>query len=628
MDVGVDSGLDIYGLEGDPIPMRQKILKDIGFIDVLIDIIYYPFRNGEDLLEELDDSNPIKEVMSLTYTCLRYGIKEFRPNELYGSQWLNFITDQALQTKEQNDIKAGQTLTELIDNNQRILEHRIKKDTIYRFIDFLVEKDKDEKFLLILRAICICDDRPMLENQKEISTKMLVVKETQEALLFNIELMNGSYILTMNIPDYKGIKLWDLYENSHKKKNDNGKTYKFFITMIKLLSDLCKDRNYIAIDILQEKLDYDIIFGIMKYKHSYPKPGVLGIREAFTILLENLWIDVSPFQEIELPYCIKIWDELDEDSMFMEMTHNLKKYEPLKQYLLEYISFIKPETGDDDGDSDDGNQHCLDLAVFNLVYKMLKLSFFTSVEDLNKIINNLKMYLSNSVRNKYEGSGGDYGKKISPYASMGMKDSSIPDFDDDHFEEIEDKPMVIECKKRVCEILHFAIDIQNELRVKEFFKKLKEWVGGAGNPFEDYQQGQIPSGFSAGNNKSVKSKQEWNEYLIKETGRKLDEVMNANSKLDIEKDKLFSTLYELVLYKDNNLKTKALELIKKLYSQNENLGATLFDIQIIDDESSKGKYRRAKESSFILNTIGDIMEKWYEMSDAVELGHLVSFIYY
>jgi len=117
----------------------------------------------------------------------------------------------------------------------------------------------------------------------------------------------------MNIPDFKGIKLWDLYEQSNKKRQnkecDNGKTYNYFIEMIKLLSDLCMDRNYIAIDILQEKLDYEVIFGIMKDKNSINKPGATGIKEAFTILLENLWIDVSPFQKIELPYCIKIWDK-------------------------------------------------------------------------------------------------------------------------------------------------------------------------------------------------------------------------------------------------------------------------------------------------------------------------------
>lgn len=217
------------------------------------------------------------------------------------------------------------------------MEYRIEDKTIHRFIEFLVHKEKDEKFVHILRAICICNEKPMMENQKQVSQRMLQDEATRKSLLFSIDFHEQNYFVSMNIPEYKGVGLWDLYNMSHKKRPnkdcDNGKTYNYFIAMIKLLSDLCKDRNYIAIDILQEKLEYEIIFGIMKFKNPHNKQGSIFIREAFTILLECLWIDVSPFQTIDLPYCIKIWDQLDDDSIFMEMKHNLTKYEPLKNYL-------------------------------------------------------------------------------------------------------------------------------------------------------------------------------------------------------------------------------------------------------------------------------------------------------
>jgi len=134
---------------------------------------------------------------------------------------------------------------------------------------------------------------------------------------------------------------------------------------------------------------------------------------------------------------------------------------------------------------------------------------------------------------------------------------------------------------------------------------------------------ELPDLGSSNRNTSRNKKSAKEAELIKRTSQILDEVMNAKSKLDIEKDKLFPTLYELFLYADKNLKTKALELINELYSQNDSLGKTLFDIQIIDDKVSMIKYEKAMDSSFILNTIGDIMEKWYEEPEAVELGHLV-----
>ena len=48
------------------------------------------------------------------------------------------VMSQALKTRKFNDIQAGVTFQELIDNNERILESRIEKETIQKFIKFLV----------------------------------------------------------------------------------------------------------------------------------------------------------------------------------------------------------------------------------------------------------------------------------------------------------------------------------------------------------------------------------------------------------------------------------------------------------------------------------------------------------
>lgn len=250
----------------------------------------------------------------------------------------------------------------------------------------------------------------------------------------------------------------------------------------------------------------------------------------------------------------------------------------------------------------------------------MKLSFFNSVQELNKIINNLKIYLTN---NKYgNGSCSDFNSQVNNSNHNALINPAEL-FDEEEFEEVEENPKVIECKKTVCEILYFALKIQNELRVNEFFKKLKDLVTNEPHLFEQGNSDSSPSLVNVISGKKQKSNKDVQQELIKRTSQILDEVMNAKSKLDIEKDKLFPTLYELFLYKDTHLKTKALELINELYSQNNSLGETLIDIQIIDDQVSLNKYEKAMDSSFILNTIGDIMEKWYEEPDAVELGHLV-----
>ncbi len=65
---------------------------------------------------------------------MRYTIREYRPNELYASQWLDFLMTETLNTKEETDTLIGKTLTELIDNNTKILKNRIKRQTIEKII--------------------------------------------------------------------------------------------------------------------------------------------------------------------------------------------------------------------------------------------------------------------------------------------------------------------------------------------------------------------------------------------------------------------------------------------------------------------------------------------------------------
>ena len=70
------------------------------------------------------------------------------------------------------EIEAGETLTELIDNNRFVLENKIEKVTIDRFIEELV-KTKEIKFFFLLRALINCDGEAMVGNQSEISRVVL-----------------------------------------------------------------------------------------------------------------------------------------------------------------------------------------------------------------------------------------------------------------------------------------------------------------------------------------------------------------------------------------------------------------------------------------------------------------------
>lgn len=125
-----------------PIPSRQMILRDYCVLDTLIKICFLPLRlHHIALTTRTQTMVTLKQTMSLTYDCLRHSIAEYRPNELYASQWLGLMIEDTFKNNSNVLEKAEQTLKELIDNNERILNKRINKETIDQFLVFLARVD-------------------------------------------------------------------------------------------------------------------------------------------------------------------------------------------------------------------------------------------------------------------------------------------------------------------------------------------------------------------------------------------------------------------------------------------------------------------------------------------------------
>jgi hypothetical protein len=358
-DMDSVSSIDFFEIEEMPSPKKQKLLKDIGFLDALIGIIYLPFASRLYNISQIKLQDPFGRMLELSYTTLRYAIKEYRPNELYASQWIHMIIDQSLKTNAENDIRAGQTLTELIDNNQRILESRIELKTILEFVNVLKEGDKDAKYVEILRAICICDGMPMIKNQKDITREMLSKKEVKSQLIFGIENNAVSGIMVeLDISGFEKLPLIELEKVS--KHIDDGKTFNYVISIIRLLSDLCMDRNYLAIDIMQKEFTYDICYEII----SNPMYNLV-VREAFAVFMVNLWIDVSPLQAIDLPQKIKVWDNSTEiDQAKSKENHFVMKHENLKSFIFNHLQTAAKTTAVEDEQIDD--HFSFDLAILKL----------------------------------------------------------------------------------------------------------------------------------------------------------------------------------------------------------------------------------------------------------------------
>ena len=179
--------------EGDPleaeglsIQHRQRMMKDCKIIEICMDILYYPFKNGMYNLSQLANvDKDVLKIFQLSYKLINLTIKEFRPNELYASQWIDLLIYQSNICDQKIEIGAETTLTELIDNNRKILESKIKMETVDKFVSMLIER-MEGKYVKLIRALTICDGRVMANNQSQISFRILDNQEIKNKLIFSI----------------------------------------------------------------------------------------------------------------------------------------------------------------------------------------------------------------------------------------------------------------------------------------------------------------------------------------------------------------------------------------------------------------------------------------------------------
>jgi hypothetical protein len=364
---------------------------------------------------------------------------------LYASQWLGLIMNQALATRDYNDIQAGRTLTELIDNNKRILESRIEPDTIKKFIEFLSIKDKDPKFVEILRAIVICNGDPMIKNQKELSKLLLNNTKVKTELIFLLKKNMHSGEMLVNPKDIKydgWVSLTAFGSMSHSL--DNGKLYKYFMEMTELLSGLCMDKAYIAIEELKDVYTYEYCSEIF-LNEVYDKK----LRKAFCNLLTNLWINIAPFKNMNIPEYIQIWNDLDKEPQICHSAEDTTNFIKLKDYLTKYLMCaFEHEPAGDDGDNSEA--HDLSLSILELCDKMLQLGYFKTLDELNIMIRCMKKVSFDIF---------GYEKKLMARADGFALNK----------EELENEAETLnECKIRVCQIFKYIIAIQTDYQMKVF----------------------------------------------------------------------------------------------------------------------------------------------------------------
>ena len=181
----ITESTDPYTCEGVPVKNNQKYLRELKIIDMLIDILIYPFEGDNPLysLGDLTQKSPIVKICQLIYRLLKHCAKDNEYNKFYVAQWISHFFDQSMATVEQNNLKADMTIEELLENNKQLLDKQINTATIGKIVQNCSDNPKSERSINLLAALCQCNGEQIATNQDDVCEYLLGEDEFKHLLL-------------------------------------------------------------------------------------------------------------------------------------------------------------------------------------------------------------------------------------------------------------------------------------------------------------------------------------------------------------------------------------------------------------------------------------------------------------
>lgn len=579
----------------EPLKERQAIMKELGVIDILMDLVHFPFENGFFNVEEVERPLYISKVVSLGYLAIKSVIKELRPNELYASQWLYMFADYAMKDTK-NILKVKETLTELIDNNEKILDVQITDTLVDHILDYFFNSPPDSKVVNIIRAMCICNGRPVIKNQQKIAGILLPDRTTLDKVLPQLKINDLNQVSLENPWDdtSEAIRLKDLKQKS--ESIDGGRYFEFYVSLIELLRDICLGRNYHSINIVKAFFPIDALVEVVCNTQFDA-----SLRTSCAKLAETLYIDVFPYHLISMPFKVRDFSAVSTNSSKLQLGAEIKaednnKLARLRTFILEIVQ-SPPDLSDLLEYSD------LYIQTINLCQKMLRLGYFKNFGDIKNIYDGiLKMVATDwtsenlkaliKLRQKF-----DLTLMSGMLSSLSLKS---------RLDSAEFYMKATRIRMALCSIMVDLLDVNLDFQLTKAANVYKGY-------FESRQSGSIYR--HTLENLSLVNADEENQGSIEVSSKTVfDSIVTHSLKSDSliqQESTLKNFLIDNTLSENKELKDFSFELLKKVCSGGQRLFSHLGSLVILDKEEDRHLFKRATEiQGYLLKMIEDF-SMWF-----------------
>ncbi|KPM03397.1 inositol 1,4,5-trisphosphate receptor type 1-like protein [Sarcoptes scabiei] len=342
---------------------RQKLLREQNILKQLFKILQAPLcDNGSGSLLNMDELNDsrnasYKQVFRLCYRVLRLSQHDYRKNQEYIAKWFNFMQKQIGY-----DVLAEDTITALLHSNRKLLEQHITANEIETFIA-LVRKNRESRFLDYLADLCISRKVAIPITQELICKTVLAPKNSD--ILIQTRLVKTSVEVELEMEKPSGkivpivtteeeeevILIWDngkqnrsireLSCNARKGAVEDQHILDYYRHQLNLFSNMCLDRQYLAIDNLSPHLDIELIQKCMS-DEALP----YDLRASFCRLLLHMHVDRDPQEQITPVKYARLWSYIPKNLSIQDYDRNKQETdvatkESMKQKLNSTMNFVE-----------------------------------------------------------------------------------------------------------------------------------------------------------------------------------------------------------------------------------------------------------------------------------------------